>query len=499
MRTLKSDVALNLSMSFLGILGTMWTLWLASRVLSPVALGLFLLIRRLADSGSQFMHLGAPISLRRYLTISVDAEERAANFSAALTLSLIGIVAFGALLVANPHFWTRVLIGSAQTGDDTILYVGFMSVALVFHYLANSALLWRGYIATANLVEVFNVALVPIAAMYIIAGIDARRLVAIQAAGMGLVSAGVLAIIRWRLSIPVSAPDRVPARAHLLENLSYGLPRAVGLALETSFLVIGPWFLRNDLAAVGYLTIAFFMLRFARTIVQPVTILIAMRLGGLHSRGASHDVRRGLDFVIAGVLMAVAAILPAIHAWSPLIFRIWLGPTLASEVERYAAPLLFAVVPLSLFQALKEPIELMWKKPFVLGIFVAGNLVLVGSYAMLARHFIAGPAVAGAYVAAYCAMTAAALWVVRQNISGFRRFGLERLTLCAGTAWLVNAVAADATASEPLWLRSAVMIAVAGASCALVIAFYLLIAPPPLGRELRKYLWTGSLAPGGRG
>ena len=389
-------------------------------------------------------------------------------------------------------------MGSNQADAGLITFVALLSGALVTHYLATSALLARNHIVTANLVELVNVALVPVAAMYLVRNIDARSLLGIQTAAMGGLSAAVLAVLGWRLQAAAGGHGLRLRPDYLAENAAYGLPRAAGLVLETGFLVIGPWLLRNDLAAVGYLTIAFFMLRFARTVVQPVTILIGMRLGGLHSRGAQHDVSRGLNLVVAGVLLSVAAILPPVHAWSSFILQVWLGSRLAGAVETYALPLLVAVIPLSLLQALKEPIEIMWKAPFVLGLYVIGSMILVCSDLLLNRHVGAASAISYAYVVAYTAMSVGALLVVRRNISSYRQFGMTRLALLAASVWAVNYLVAEGTRAAPLWSRALMMLIVGVLSALLLVALYLFVAPAPLARDLRNYLLALRVHPGAR-
>lgn len=466
----------------------MWMLWLASRTLTPVDLGLFLLIRRLADTGSNFMHLGAPVALRRYLTISRHPADKSAHFSASLILSAGGMLACMLALAVAPGFWGRLFVGTAPDADKIAIFTGLMSCALVVHFLVNSALLARGNIITANLIELVNVAVAPVAAMYIVRHIDARELVGVQVATIACVSLAMLVTLGLRFNAEAGERIHKMRTGHVIENATYGLPRAAGLALETGFLVIGPWLLREDLAAAGYLGIAFFLLRLARTVIQPVTILVAMRLGSLHTRGAHDDVQRGFDFIIVGVLLSAVAILPSVHAWSSVILELWLGDQLGAAVHPYVQLLLIAIIPLSLLQALKEPIEIMWKKPFVLGLYGVGSLALLACGYLLTPYFGATDGITGAYVVAYTLMCMGALLIIRDRISPRAQFGLVRLGLLGCGAWAVNFVATKAAAVLPLWERISIMLLVGAFTTLLVIVGYLFLMPSPLVRQFRDYL-----------
>mgnify|MGYP001240621252 CR=1 FL=1 len=494
MRSFKSDVLLNVGLTFVSLLGTMWLLWLASRALDPAALGLFLLIRRLADTVSQLMHLGAPIAIRRYLTVSSQAHDRAGHFFAALVLAIVGIGVWATVLLAFPRTAMKLLGETEGSDPQTMICTVLLSGALVFHYLANSSLLSRRRVVAANVLELTNVAAIPIAVLYLTDSITPQHLITIQAVGVTALSFAVLTAIVFSARGAVDSPTRPLSFEYLRETATYGLPRAVSLILESGFLVIGPWLLRDDLAAVAYLTIAFFLLRLARIAAQPVAILIGMKLGALHSLGQRNDVRRGLDLITGGALLSAAIIVPVVHCWSALILQLWVGDSLAASVQPYVNVLLLAIAPLALLQTLKEPIEIMWKSPYILGAFTLGNALLLAIGALLRPAAGASDAVTWAYVIAYFAMCTCALAVVRKYLSDLWQFGLFRLAGLATLSYVVNAIAVHATESSSIWWRVAGMVSVGSLSAAVVVAGYLWASPSPVAATLRDYLMEGFLS-----
>lgn len=487
LKSIRSDIVANFLMSLINSIGMMAMLWAASNILPAVALGTFLLIRRVADTVSQAMHLGAPASLRRYLSITADSYARAEYFRSCLLLAAIGIGLGSMIFLVAPDWASSGVLG-AESRANSILTILF-SAALVIQYLGSSSLLGMGRFITNNVLELVTTALAPMLMLMFIRNVSVVQILALQAAVISVAYSVVLSVCALHLRGSGPRADRAGEAVKFTEVFQYGVPRAATLFLETAFVVIGPWYLRHDLAEAGFFALAFFTLRIARTAIQPVTMVAAMGFGRLISQGSDHQVKRGLN-ILVGATGSVAMLGAAIVVpWTGRLLEIWLGPIVAPSVAPYAEVLMIAMIPLCIFYAIREPIEIMWKTPFTFVVFSVGSSVLVFSILVLRNAFGEGMVIGWSYVIAYTVMTSMALWTVRRELHGISYFGLVRLTAVSLILFSINMIASRSVlADAPRWLEFCLMAVALGLSAAVAAMSMLIWKPSRLAVDLKAQL-----------
>lgn len=462
-------------------------LWAASNILPAVALGTFLLVRRVADTVSQAMHLGAPASLRRYLSITADPHARAGYYWSCLFLAATGI-GLGCLILLVAPEWASSRVLGAESRVNSVCTILF-SAALVIQYLGSSSLLGMGRFVTNNILELATTALAPMLMILLVRNVSVLQILFLQAAVITIAYSVVLSVCAFQLRDSGAEADRTGRLVKFTEVFQYGIPRAATLFLETTFVVIGPWCLRHDLAEAGFFALAFFTLRVARTAIQPVTMVAAMGFGRLISQGSHLQVRRGVNILVgatgSAALLGAAVILP----WTSRLLEIWLGPIVAPSVVQYAEVLMIAMIPLCILYAIREPIEVMWKTPFTFVVFSVGSGVLAVSILVLRDVLGQGMAVGWSYVIAYAVMTSMALWTVRRELHGAGYFGLVRLTTVGLILLAANMIAARSIPVEtPGWLAFCLMTVAVGLSAAIAVIVLLFWKPARLATDLKAQL-----------
>jgi hypothetical protein len=486
-RSTRADILLNLGLSLAGTLASMWLLYAASKALLPTVFGAYLLVRRFVDTLSNAMHLGAPLAIRRYLAVLTSPSDQLGHYVAAVVLSSCGSIVIALALLVAPEEFGRLLIGQQLNSAQLLLWAVLLSGAMPVHYLATSALFARRHTILANCLDILNLSMVPIATSYMIPEVTIANLLGVQATVM--LFSGIVVVVLIGLQVAAkSDPGRpIISAAELWETCTYGVPRAASLFLETVFLLIGPWLMRGDLAAVGYVAVAFFVLRLGRTVVQPITLIAGLALGRMHGRGADAEVREGIDLLIGSALFGSIVLTSIVYPWSIDLLRLWLGHDLASHAQPYVAILLFALIPLAVFQVLKEPIEIIWRAPFSLIMFITGICALVLAQVALAGTLGVVRSTCWAYVVSYIVMCVGALLVVRHHVSPANRFGLLRLAAIGFVAWTSNQLAADAVRSSSIIIRGVTFLLAGGFSSVAAGAAYFLLAPPVLASQLKRY------------
>ena len=468
-RAVKRDAALNLACSFVKVVGVLLVIRYAGQLLTPAAFGLFLLARRIAEMLANLLQAGASQTLRRYQSIHQLSSLRMLYLLAALTMVAVTTSVFClAVVFGGGRPLAELAFGRAFATRALGLWLGMLSIAMVFHFMANSLLLSHRRVVMANILDFLNASLWLLACMWLLGPrASVLHLIRFQASATLATS---LAVLSWFVvSLWLSRRERVDwsqAPAALRESVAYGLPRGVIPSAELLFYSLGPWLLRNNAAEAGYLIVAFTVLRLCRTVIQPAALVFGIAVARLVGRGDEASLRRGIALLL-GVLLCMGALLTAVTLpWTRLLLGLWLGnPEMASRINVYATLIVLAMTPAAVFQGLKEPIEMIWKRPRnLLTILVVLAVLAVWIPATRGVFTPARSVIYGYLVAFWIAAGISVLWV-RGYLQPVGYFGLGRLLPLAGLVWALNALAAHVSGTWPQGAQAAM----AAVSCSVGI------------------------------
>jgi hypothetical protein len=423
----------------------MWVIREASKLFVPVAFGLFLFTRRVADSISNFLQLGSSQTLRRYLPMYDDASVQYRHIVVNIAIFVVVATIFCMVLLVGLPLWTRILNPTNPSDLSLTFWLGIFSATSVLGFFATSILLAFRNIKIANVIDIMNTS------GWLLLGlwwqgknITVISLFIIHSVGVFTLSCAVVAIILIRLHM--RQPYSIPWRSYmscLKESIGYGLPRTLTPFLETSLFVIGPWLIREDVKESGYLIISFTFLRIGRMFVQPAAMIIGITIARLVGQDEMHSLKKGITYLFGTVMYAGFFLFAVMFPWIRLVLDLWLGNTvLAQNVLFYTMIIFFAMPPLAISQALKEPIEMIWKKPmYLLNLLISILIIVIWFYC---TRTILGDSksILFAYVLVYWVNCLISIYWLRNYLEPVRYYGIYALSaivfLVAALNWLLS-------------------------------------------------------------
>jgi len=473
---LRRDIALNTVLALANTLTYMWVIREASSLLVPAALGLLLLAKRLADSISNLLQLGSAQTVRRYVSMASDASTKYKYVVVNLVIFAISSTVFIGIFLFDLSGWANIIFPGQVLAERITVALMLLCISTVLGFIASSTLLALGYIKTMNAVEITNGSgwlLLVLWSQGNAATID--QLLLIQAAGTTLISGGALLLILRALS-EASRGSRKFAeyRQIIKETFAYGIPRTLTPFLDASLVLLGPWFLRADPTDAGYMIIAFTFLRLGRMLVQPAALVMGVSVAAHLGLGQSADLRRRLSIFFGTVAYTSVFIVTAIFPWIPLALYLWLGNGgVAEQVVPYAVALFLAMPPLAIMQGLKEPIEMIWRRPLYLVNLLICLLALFIWFGATNRILGAPASVLSGYIVVYWIGCLVCIWWLRGYLGTARYYINVQTMILLSMVFLANLLASVLSAQAGLaWQALLAFVVVASSAVACVFYAY---------------------------
>lgn len=478
-RKLRSDVLVNLVFAVLKAGVLMLLIRVAASNLVALELGLFLFARRFSGTAANLLQCGASQTLLRYVALhaSDDRAKRA--------YTVFALAAWGAAGVLTLVPWALAagplarLLFPAQPAGDLAFWTGGLVVAMVLDFLVRSVLIAERRLVAANLVELLTgggFALVALG-LHLPTVADLLRFQAVSIAL--LCGATALTIVRpsARWARPGASEWRAVGQAYLV----YGLPRGLITFLDMGLLLVGPWLLRADAVAAGYLLVALSIVQLFAAAMGPiaqVAMVVTARLAGEDNRTA---IKEGVGLLLGAILYTVLPLFALLAPWGGLLTRFWLGDEeLAAGVLHQVSILAWGILPFSLFQGMKGVVEAYWVRPFNLFSLLLAYLTLLAVIAVLPAPAAPG-SVAVALVFAFWVAGGATLVWLRAFLPGARYFAWPRLTALLVAVAVTSGILSSA--GGPLAFGAAV-----GASVAAVVVLVRFL-PTPFTVACQALVW----------
>jgi len=301
-----------------------------SKEMGLVALGEYLLVKRISSwllSGSQ---LGLGIALPRQIANTVeDVETRAQRyFLAAFVVVLVFVVGMGFAAALNAQRVARWCLGSENRGlvyAMLLLLFGMAAQSMVFGY-------FRGLerVQTANLVGFGGAVVVPLLALGVTYKSHSATLL-IGATGFGL---AVLSIL-WAIpKIAAALQFRQHFTRDARELLSYGLARLPGDIAVGGLLALGPMVVSHyvNIAQNSYLLLGITCLTMTGVAFGPLSMVLLARISRLLATGRHADVNEYIGHLRSAVLqLSLVLVVQGLIFARPIVLW-WLGPSCVAGV-----------------------------------------------------------------------------------------------------------------------------------------------------------------------
>ncbi len=484
-RQARLGVVINTSFAVVRLAALLWVIRRAALIFAPETLGVFLLARRLASTSAHVLQLGSSQTLLRYLSTS-DSSAIRRRYVAVTCAGWIGLVSITFAAFLPIRSWVAASVFPGLEEAISLTWWTFMlSIASVLGFIAYSTLLAERRLILANLVELMSVSGLLLLGLFWSRSVPTpAALVRFQT--LGLVFLSVVAVATYLIATrrPESRSDPAPTWTEAGRVLvAYGFPRGGIAALDIIVVTIGPWLLRDQPAEAGYLLMALTIIQAVPVALAPTAQIASILAARLVGRGELTRLREEVRLLLGGTLYAATLALAILLPWSRYALQLWLGDAaIVSGVSFYLSWLLWGILPLAFFQALRGIIEMRWLAPrnlWTLAVAVAVHLL---AYELGKGFFGEGASVRAALVATFGTMGVLTFaWLDTSWWRPLRYWGLGRLASVAALVALVNFLLAEWPGS----LELLVGIVLTG----VIVVIGLGGAPPPVVRAIRAFVW----------
>jgi O-antigen/teichoic acid export membrane protein len=298
---------------------------LFGRLLGAVALGQYLLLRRVAawiQSGTQ---LGLGVALPRYVALSShrgDSDRLAYFVAAALCLGGVAGAASVILLLGRIEL-ARLFFGTEQMSNLilplALLILGLTAHVAVYGYYRGCLLMGR-----ANALETINFALAPIVSVIVLFRTHSVGLI-VCVMGLSMLISGILfAMPRFAELLHLKQP---PLRPFARELLQYGIARVPGEFAGGALFALGPVIASHyrPLSDVSRLLLGLSLLMALSVSVTPLGTVLLSKVSMMLARNRVEEVRIRLEELVAAVLeLSVFGCLQMI-VFADVLVRAWVG------------------------------------------------------------------------------------------------------------------------------------------------------------------------------
>lgn len=295
-----------------------------SRKMGLVALGEYLLLKRVSAWLLTGTQLGFGIALPREIARSVqDTERRARQYFAAAIVTvtpLLALLTSLAVVAAKPL--SVLCFGTPNAPlvySMAVLLVGSAVQSLAFGY-------YRGLqrMRQANLIQLGGSVVLPLMAFVLLGSARSTPLL------IGVTGAGMLIVsLVWALPILIRVRDFVATyRQDVKTLLRYGIVRVPGDLADGALLALGPVLIthRTNMAEVSFLLLGTTCLTMTSLAFWPVVMMLLAKVSSLLGAGRMEDVRGYVQHLRSAVVQISCLVMTQALIFAPALVLWWLGP-----------------------------------------------------------------------------------------------------------------------------------------------------------------------------
>ena len=319
------DVGTTTVTGLLVTLSSLAVVSLVGRWMGAMAVGEYLLLRRVGTWLGSGAQLGIGVALPRYVATTADQEE---STQLCYLIGAIGcLLAFSTglalvLIAARPVF-AKWFFGSSELAV-LILPLGLILVGQSLHVSVYGYYRGRLWMHWANGLQAINMALLPILTVLLFfRSHSVAFIVAINGACMLVISALFVLPISREL-VQIHLPRLWP---HVNRLLRYGLARVPGDFALNALFALGPVIASHYLpvSKVSQLLFGLGILVAISMGVLPCGIVLLAKISTMLARGQIHEVRSRLGLFAAAILETSVFVSLQVVVFADVLMRIWLG------------------------------------------------------------------------------------------------------------------------------------------------------------------------------
>jgi O-antigen/teichoic acid export membrane protein len=325
---------------------------LAAHFLGRTGFAEYAVARRTISILYPIVLLGLGVGLPRYIANATgrgDEESRARYLGA--TLWCVGLAALVCVALLNVfgRSLAYLFFGSREyaslIGPLSLVVAGSALYAVAYSY-------FRGILnmRAANLLQLLNFGLVPLAVFLLYSRSVQGLLTALGVSSLGVAGAALL-FTPWK----ALAKDN---RAQVKELLRFGIQRVPGDFILMALFALPATFVahKSGIRAAGFVAFGISMLNVIGSFFSPFGLILLPKAGTLLAAGRNGDLRRQVWLLAKITLVVSAGLALGVAVGAETLMRLYLGADF-TEGAGILRLLLLAAVPYSLYTVLRNVID----------------------------------------------------------------------------------------------------------------------------------------------
>ena len=342
---MRIQLAWTMLTEMLVMISSLLVLKVAASLLGAAGFGEYALGRRSINLLYLPLVMGLGIAAPRYIAIvragALEAYSESSLVLATLSAGLLPVFIVIVLLNAAPGFASLTLFGTRALSHiipaSTIALAG-----IALHSMVYAVYRGQSRMGHANLLQIANSAIVPLAAFAFATGGAATVLLATGAAWIAF---GMIALIHIAVSERQNWKGFASVGAHLQLLLRYGLPRVPGeFALVGLFAIPALLAVRtHGIVIAGQFSAAMSILGIVAGVFGPVGLVILPRASAQAATGDFENLRRMVLRILGGGILLAAAGVATGELVIPYFVRWYFGAEFLSAIPIFRACLLGAI------------------------------------------------------------------------------------------------------------------------------------------------------------
>lgn len=439
MNKLTKDIVISTVFSFLNVLFNFWLIREAEFTLSIVHLGVFMYIRRISPTFSNFFQLGTSQALIRFTSIEKDNKHK---------LKIYYIISISIwILISNIMLCIFLMFKSFLSNyffPDNVYAIEFLKITFVYIGVLHLSYIIMPYFLNLRKIFTYNMIQLLVSSLIILMFFKLftinGNLVSLFKYALATILILLLLILSYIiLKLKLYVFPKIKELKKEGDNfIKYGLPRAIITFSDMLILTIGAMMIQGKEEIVGGFLIGITLSRTILIILQPVSLLSAVISGHENSEQRHKTL---VNLLVGGTLYIAIIASVILFNWVDVLLPFWLKNDEVIVMVIYIFKLLsLGLVPYALFQALKGVIEIHFFRPLNLFSLIIGILIHVVLYYLLKSTIDIIEALSISLMISFVALGFLSLYWNRKYLNSHKYFKFIHLLSLNLILFLINYV-----------------------------------------------------------
>ena len=317
------DISLTFIAEAIVLIAFFFIYRLIAKNFGPEGVGEYSLVKRVLGFLQPLLLLGLWVGLPRYIAMAEDKEQRSSYIKAGgLT---VATATFVFLIFVNlfKDYFAKIFFGTTNYSNLVLPFSLFLA-GLTLHTLIYSY--FRGQLLTKafNILQVINLALVPIGILIFFKDISIEKLISLIGISTFVIAFVFALYFIKEFFVPIKKWQFTNS---LKELLHYSFPRFIAGFVYAAFLSLGPIFATHfaSIQEVGYLSVSQSLLGVTGVAVAPLGLILLPKVSNMIAQKRTEEIKESLNYLIGATVQLSIFIFFQLIIFTDVIIKYWLG------------------------------------------------------------------------------------------------------------------------------------------------------------------------------